>query len=55
MENQSPVLRVWELGKDEHGGLISAIICAFIGVLGSMVPYFAAARIIIGLIGGNEL
>lgn len=53
MKEQSPMLRLWELGKDEHGGLTAAIISAFIGVLGSMVPYFSGAKIIIGLLGGN--
>ncbi len=54
MKKQSPMLRLWELGKEEHGGLIAAIISAFVGVLGSMVPYFCGAQIIIGLIGGNR-
>ena len=28
MEKQSPVQRIWELGKDEHGKLITAVILA---------------------------
>lgn len=48
------MLRLWELGKEEHGGLIAAIVSAFVGVLGSMVPYFSGAQIIIGLLGGNR-
>lgn len=54
MEKQSPMLRLWELGEGEHKGLIRAIISAFVGVLGGMAPYFAAAQIIIGLLGGNQ-
>ena len=34
MENQNPMLRLWELGKEEHGGLIRAIVSAAVGVLG---------------------
>lgn len=50
MEKKNPMFRLWELGKEEHGKLIKAILLAFIGVLGGMVPYFSGARIIIGLI-----
>ena len=54
MEKQSPLLRLWELGKDDHGGLVGAICSASIGVLCGMLPYFAAAQIIIGFLTGNE-
>lgn len=54
MQKQSPMLRLWELGEKEHGGLITAIILAVAGVLGGMLPYFAAARIIIALVNGNR-
>ena len=54
MEKQSPLLRLWELGKDYHGGLVGAICSASIGVLCGMLPYFAAAQIIIGFLTGNE-
>lgn len=54
MQTKSPMLRLWELGETEHGGLIRAMISAAIGVLGGMLPYFAAAQIIIALIGGNR-
>ena len=54
MEKQSPLLRLWELGKDYHGGLIGAICSASIGVLCGMLPYFAAAQIIIGFLNGNK-
>lgn len=50
MEKQSPLLRLWELGKDDHGGLVGAICSASIGVLCGMLPYFAAAQIIIGFL-----
>ena len=54
MEKQSPLLRLWELGKDYHGGLVGAICSASIGVLCGMLPYFAAAQIIIGFLNGNK-
>lgn len=54
MEKRSPMLRLWELGEKEHGGLIWAIASAAVGVLGGMVPYFAAAQIIIALISGEK-
>ena len=53
MQKQSPMLRLWELGEKEHGGLIRAMISAAVGVLGGMIPYYAAAQIIIGLLEGE--
>ncbi|BCI60318.1 ABC transporter ATP-binding protein [Solibaculum mannosilyticum] len=53
MQKQNPMLRLWELGNDYHGSLIRAILSAAVGVLCGMLPYFAAAQIIIGLLGGN--
>lgn len=54
MQKQSPLLRIWSWGKDEHGSLIKAIISAFVGVLLGMLPYFAAAQIIIKLLAGEK-
>ena len=54
MEKQSPFLRLWELGESEHSGLIRAMISAAAGVLSGMLPYDAAAQIIIALLGGNR-
>ncbi len=53
MQKQSPLLRIWGWGKDEHGGLIRAILSAFIGVALGMLPYFAAAQIIIQMLAGK--
>lgn len=53
MQKQSPMLRLWELSEQFHGGLIRAVLSAFAGVLFGMLPYFAAAQIIIGLISQN--
>lgn len=54
MQKQSPILRLWKLGEKEHGGLIAAVFSAAVGVLGGMLPYFAAAQIIIALVNGNN-
>ena len=53
MKEQSPIGRIWELGEKEHGKLITAVILAVIGVACGMAPYFAAAKIIVLLLG-NE-
>lgn len=50
---KSPLLRIWEMGESEHRRLISAIISALIGVLSGIVPYIAAAKIIIGMVSNN--
>lgn len=54
MKKQSPLLRIWELGKTEHGGLIFAMCSAFLGVAFGMLPYISAAQIIVGLLSGNR-
>ena len=54
MENQSPVQRIWELGKDEHGRLVTAVVLAVLGVIVGMVPYFAAAKVIVLLLAGEK-
>lgn len=54
MKKQNPILRIWGLGKSQHTGLICAIISAFIGVVGGMLPYFAASQMIVGLLSGNK-
>lgn len=53
MKKQSPVQRIWELGRDEHGRLITAVVMAVAGVVCGMVPYFATARIIVLLLAGE--
>ena len=54
MEKQSPVKRIWELGQEEHGKLIAAVVMAVIGVVCGMVPYFAAAKLITLLLAGEK-
>lgn len=50
MKEKSPLLRIWELGESEHGRLKGAIVSALIGVLGGIIPYVAAAKVIIGIV-----
>ena len=51
---QSPLLRLWQLGKDHHGGLIAAIFCAVAGVLLGLLPYLSAGRILVALLTGQR-
>ena len=54
MKEQSPVGRIGELGEKEHGKLITAVILAVIGAACGMAPYFAAAKIIVLLLAGEN-
>lgn len=54
MKKQSPIGRIWELGEKEHGKLVLAVVLAVFAVACGMVPYFAAARIIVLLIAGES-
>lgn len=54
MKQKSPLLRIWELGASEHKRLTGAIISALIGVLGGIIPYIAAAQIIIGMVTARQ-
>lgn len=53
-KKESPLLRIWGWGKDEHGRLIGAVISALIAVVLGMLPYFAAAQVIIGMLAGER-
>lgn len=50
MKKQSPLLRLWQMGSTEHGGLIRAIVSAIVGTLGGIVPFYAAAQVIVGIV-----
>lgn len=54
MQKQNPLLRIWGWGKDEHGRLIRAVISALIAIVLGMLPYFAAAQVIIGMLAGEK-
>ena len=53
MKKQSPVQRIWELGGEQHGQLITAVLMAVVGVVCGMVPYLAAAKLIALLLAGE--
>ena len=54
MKQKSPMLRLWELGEGQQGGLKRAVLSAVVGGLFGMLPYFAVAQIILGLLSGNQ-
>ena len=54
MKQKSPMLRLWELGEGQQGGLKRAVLSAVVGVLVGVLPYFAAAQIILGLLKGEQ-
>ncbi|MGI6499954.1 MAG: ABC transporter ATP-binding protein [Anaerostipes sp.] len=54
MKQKNPLLRIWELGASQHGGLIRAIISALIGVMCGIMPYIAAAQVVIGLVQSEK-
>ena len=51
-KKDSPVSRIWKLGKSGHSGIISATIIAVIGVLAGIIPYIMAGRITAAMIYG---
>src|SRR5699024_227756 len=53
-QTQSPLLRLWQLGREHHGGLIAAIFCAVAGVLLGLLPYLSAGRILVALLTGQR-
>lgn len=53
MESQHPLKRLWELGKNEHTKLKTAIFLAVVGVIFGIVPYYCGAKIIVNLL--NEV
>lgn len=53
MNEKQPLLRIWELGESKHGELIRAVIMAVIGTLSGIVPYYAAAQIVVALLQGK--
>lgn len=50
MSTKKALLRLWTLGKAEHPRLRIAILLAVLGVLGGMLPYITAARIVSALL-----
>ena len=44
MQEKSPMLRLWELGEQYHGGLIRAVLSASVGVLCGILPILQRHR-----------
>ena len=53
MKQQVPC-SVCGAGEGTTGGLKRAVLSAVVGVLFGMLPYFAVAQIILGLLSGNR-
>lgn len=51
MKKESPLKRLWNLAKNEHKQLQIAILFAIIGIVGGIVPFISAGKIIAALIG----
>ncbi len=54
MQQKNPILRIWELGKTQHTRLSCAMLSAFLGVVAGMLPYYAAAQMIVNLLEENR-
>jgi ATP-binding cassette subfamily B protein len=54
MQKKNPLFRIWELGESERGKLKSAIVLALFGVIFGIVPYFCAAKIVVGLLNDEK-
>lgn len=53
-ENTSSLRRLWQLAKKEHPRLITSILLALIGVLGSVLPFVAAGKVLEAMIAGEK-
>lgn len=53
MKQKSPLAQVWKLGESGHRQIIFSIVLAMLGVLAGIVPFVAAAKIVVLLIGGE--
>ncbi|EPY2276124.1 ABC transporter ATP-binding protein [Clostridium sporogenes] len=57
MENtkvESPISRLREFAKPHRASFIGSVLLAIIGVASGMIPYFAAANMVVKLIGGEK-
>ena len=53
-QQANPMGRIWQISEKEHGRLFLSVVYAVLGVLAGIVPYVAAAKIISGIIAGNQ-
>ncbi|MGO5052726.1 ABC transporter ATP-binding protein [Lachnospiraceae bacterium LCP25S3_G4] len=54
MQTKNPLLRLWELGKNQRGKLKIAIALALFGVFFGIVPYICAAKVVVGLVNNKR-
>ncbi len=54
MKQKSPLAQVWEWGESGHKQIIISIILAFLGVVAGIVPFVAASKIVVKIIGGSK-
>ncbi len=52
-KQKSPIMRIWDLGKDHHGKLKQSMVLSVIGIVIGLIPYYCAAKIMGILIEGN--
>lgn len=50
----NPVKRIWQISRKEHGRLLLSVVYAVLGIFSGILPYIAAARIISGIIAGEQ-
>ena len=53
-KTQSPLLRLWQLGREHHGGLIAAIFCAVAGVCWGCCRISQRGHILVALLTGQR-
>lgn len=53
-QNANPIKRIWQISAQEHGRLFLSVVYAVLGILAGILPYIAAAKIIAGIISGNQ-
>ncbi len=53
MKQKSPIAQVWELGESGHKQIIFSVVLAILGVLAGIIPFAAAAKVVVLLIGGE--
>jgi len=52
-DNMTALKRLWQLAYKEHARLVFSILSAVIGVIGNILPYVAATKVIGLLLGGT--
>ena len=53
-KKQSPVAVLLGLAADSKGKFVESVVLAIMGVVAGVIPYFAAAKVIVALMNGNR-